>query len=139
MSKIEWGPEIKTDGERPEWLGDDVECMVGWAGESCTGPYPSDCIHGWDRSVVSIRLPADHPYYANPELSGADGSSYYDLQINGVTVSCNDVIDALGMNFNMGEAFKALWRCGRKPGTSKKYDLDKVVRFAQREASRGQN
>lgn len=71
-----------------------------------------------------------------PTVSGSDGSSYYDITINGVTISCNDVIDALDMNFNQGEAFKALWRCGRKPGVPKSYDLDKVVYFAGREAKR---
>lgn len=70
------------------------------------------------------------------DLSGADGSGYYDITINGVTISCNDVIDALDMNFNTGEAFKALWRCGRKPGTPRSYDLDKVVYFATRESKR---
>lgn len=130
MSKIEWGPEIKVDGKQPDWLDDNqgiADSTVDTPIEAGHWPWPV---------MTEFRLPADHPYYAKPELSGADGSSYYDLQINGVTVSCNDVIDALGMSFNMGEAFKALWRCGRKPGTSKKYDLDKVVRFAQREANR---
>ena len=71
-------------------------------------------------------------------LSGSDGSSYYDITVNGVAISCNDVIDALGLNFNRGEAFKALWRCGRKPGVSEKYDLDKAAYFTAREAGRAQ-
>lgn len=68
--------------------------------------------------------------------SGNDGSSYYDILINENIVSCNDVIDALGLNFNRGEAFKALWRAGRKPGTSEKYDIDKAAYFTAREAAR---
>lgn len=70
------------------------------------------------------------------ENSGADGSSYYDISVRGNIISCNDVIDALGLNFNRGEAFKALWRVGRKPGTSEKYDLDKAAYFTEREVLR---
>lgn len=70
------------------------------------------------------------------KVSGADGSPYYDITVNGTVVSCNDVIDALGLNFNRGEAFKALWRCGRKPGVPEAYDLDKAAYFTAREAAR---
>lgn len=70
------------------------------------------------------------------KVSGADGSGYYDIIINGVKISCNDVIDALDMNFNQGEAFKALWRMGRKPGVPKSYDADKVEYYAKREAKK---
>ena len=70
------------------------------------------------------------------ELDGANGATYYDVSINGNIISCNDVIDALGMNFNQGEAFKALWRAGNKPGTSLKYDMDKAAYFTAREAKR---
>ena len=65
--------------------------------------------------------------------SGADGSAYYDLTIKGVTISCNDVIDALGLNFNSGNEFKAIWRDGRKTGVDRRYDLEKRVYFATRE------
>lgn len=134
---MEFGPEIKVDGKRPDWLVDGVKCMVRWADNSSSGPFDSECISGWETSIEAIRLPIDHPYYATqPAVSGADGSSYYDIEINGVTVSCNDVIDALGLNFNMGNILKAAWRLGKKPGVSKEYDLDKIVYFAQREASR---
>lgn len=70
------------------------------------------------------------------KVSGADGSGYYDIVINGTLISCNDVIDALDLNFNQGEAFKALWRMGRKPGVPKSYDADKVEYFAKREAKK---
>lgn len=70
------------------------------------------------------------------ELSGADGA-YYDITLaDGRRVSCNDVIDALGMSFNRGEAFKALWRMGRKPGTPAIYDAEKVGYYGQRELER---
>lgn len=55
------------------------------------------------------------------------------------TAECNDIIEALGMNFAEGNAFKAIWRlAAARKGTSKrgytdgKYDAEKVVFFGQR-------
>ena len=52
---------------------------------------------------------------------------------------CNDIIEALGMNYAEGNAFKALWRrCAARSGKAKKgysdglYDAEKVVFFGQR-------
>ena len=68
---------------------------------------------------------------------GDDGSAYYRLTMpSGAVIECNDVIDALGLTFNQGEAFKALWRMGRKPGTPALYDAEKVAYFGGREVAR---
>ena len=55
------------------------------------------------------------------------------------TAECNDIIEALGMNYAEGNAFKALWRrCAARQGKMKKgytdglYDAEKVVFFGQR-------
>ena len=55
------------------------------------------------------------------------------------TAECNDIIEALGMNYAEGNAFKAIWRrCAARLGKSKKgytdglYDAEKVVFFGQR-------
>lgn len=56
------------------------------------------------------------------------------------TAECNDIIEALGMNYAEGNAFKAIWRscAARNLGKSKlgykdgKYDAEKVVFFGQR-------
>lgn len=75
-----------------------------------------------------------------PEYTGGS-SSYYDLEINGVTVSCNDIIEKLGMNFAEGNVFKACWRScasrnlGKKKAGAKAdglYDAEKVVFFGER-------
>lgn len=48
---------------------------------------------------------------------------------------CEDIIRALGMNFDEGCAFKALWRSAAarqgngKPGTKAVYDAEKVVHY----------
>ena len=55
------------------------------------------------------------------------------------TAECNDIIEALGMNYAEGNAFKAIWRrCAARLGKSKKgytdglYDAEKVVFFGLR-------
>lgn len=55
------------------------------------------------------------------------------------TAECNDIIEALHMNYAEGNAFKAIWRsCAARNGNSKKgytdglYDAEKVVFFGNR-------
>lgn len=51
---------------------------------------------------------------------------------------CEDIIQALGMTFDEGCLFKALWRNANarknngKPGQSAKYDAEKMVHYAGR-------
>ena len=74
--------------------------------------------------------------------------SYYRVHVSRPTsddvqpyrAECNDIIEALGMNYAEGNAFKALWRraAARNLGMAKKgyedglYDAEKVVFFGQR-------
>jgi len=84
---------------------------------------------------------------AQEERPLTGGSSpYYTIQITKpttlstppYTVECNDIIEALGMNFAEGNAFKAIWRLaaqrqGRgKPGNTTLYDAEKVEFFGKR-------
>ena len=55
------------------------------------------------------------------------------------TAECADIIEALGMTFNEGEAFKAIWRlaAGRTLGLKKndpQYDADKAAHYGGRVA-----
>lgn len=51
---------------------------------------------------------------------------------------CEDIIAALGMTFDEGCIFKALWRSANarkangKPGTSAQYDAEKMVHYSNR-------
>jgi len=81
--------------------------------------------------------------------------SYYEVPIehptregrDPYTAECNDIIEALEMNFAEGEAFKALWRraAARKLVSVKKgydeglYDAQKVVFYGQRELLKEQH
>lgn len=79
------------------------------------------------------------------ELSGAS-VSYYKVHISdpvsgmpSYQAHCIDIIEALGMSFAEGEAFKALWRhCAartlkkKKRGIPKTYDAEKIVFYSSR-------
>lgn len=73
--------------------------------------------------------------------------SYYRVRIDrptsggdAYTAECNDIIEALGMNYAEGNAFKAIWRrcAARTLGKAKTgykdglYDAEKVVFFGER-------
>lgn len=73
--------------------------------------------------------------------------SYYQVKItaptsgsDAYTAECNDIIEALGMNYAEGNAFKAIWRrcAARTLGKAKAgykdglYDAEKVVFFGER-------
>jgi hypothetical protein len=73
--------------------------------------------------------------------------SYYRVKItnptsdiDAYTAECNDIIEALGMNYAEGNAFKAIWRrcAARTLGVAKAgykdglYDAEKVVFFGER-------
>ena len=73
--------------------------------------------------------------------------SYYTVEIENpttegrapYTAECNDIIEALGLNFAEGNALKALWRRGAaRKGLAKRgydeglYDAEKVAFFGKR-------
>ena len=71
-------------------------------------------------------------YYRVNVTNPTSGSDAY-------TAECNDIIEALGMNYAEGNAFKAIWRrCAArlgkvKPGyTDGLYDAEKAAFFSQR-------
>ena len=85
------------------------------------------------------------------DLTGGS-SNYYKLHIEHpmgdkepFDVECNEIIEALNMNFAEGNAFKALWRRAAarlgngKPGTSSLYDAEKVEFFGARLVEQSKN
>lgn len=85
---------------------------------------------------------------AKPAGEKSGGSvDYYQVRIENpttkgrdkYTAECNDIIEALGMNYAEGNAFKAIWRsCAertlgkKKAGGNAVYDAEKMVFFSQR-------
>jgi len=62
---------------------------------------------------------------------------YYKIKLkkldNIFDVEAIDVIEALELNFCLGNALKYLWRAGKKQGEAKEKDLKKALFYIQRE------
>lgn len=132
--------------------GDSVSnCELKCSGVDC-GECPVDPAHGrlslGDLRAEKLRRESPIPVaVVEPEYTGGS-SSYYTLEVKNTTsgiaaytAECNDIIEALGMNFAEGNAFKALWRraAQRTLGKVKKgadadglYDAEKVEFFGKR-------
>lgn len=81
-----------------------------------------------------------------PNMNTGLSTNYYKLEISDPAnlkkpyiCECQDIIEALGMTFNEGEDFKALWRRAArrtlgltKEGTSNLYDAEKIKYFGDR-------
>lgn len=68
---MEFGPEIKVDGKRPEWLKDDETLEYRHSMDTMVDPMIAPARYdGWSdrdwKCVTAIRLPANHPHYATP-------------------------------------------------------------------------
>ena len=102
-----------------------------------------------DKIFVTIpKFHMDDEIPTGEELTGLS-SSYYDVTISKwtneehqqdepVTICCNDIIEALDMNYAQGNVFKAQWRIAAfkqgkcKKGNSTLYDAEKSYFFSNR-------
>jgi hypothetical protein len=90
--------------------------------------------------------PAGREVEVNPSGLTGGSSSYYTVRVERPTsggepymAECNDIIEALRMEYDVANAFKAAWRVAAlrqghgKPGQdSARYDGEKIVFFGQR-------
>jgi hypothetical protein len=104
--------------------------------------------HILNETAMRIETGAYGPAAASKTEGEYTGGSvnYYKVRIEHPTTiadpyeaECNDIIEALGMSFAEGNAFKAIWRlCAARKGARKRgydhglYDAEKVVFFGQR-------
>lgn len=101
----------------------------------------------------SCKIHLDGVDVHEPEYTGGS-VSYYTARIDHPTnpsrepyeAECNDIIEALNMNYAEGNAFKAIWRkCAARLGTAKKgytdglYDAEKIVFFGERMVEQERN
>lgn len=113
-----------------------------------TGCYvQEDAPSGRDHYAESLERKSRIP--TQPSGGGAlTGDHYYRVRVEApvapdlgaYVAECADIIEALGMTFNEGECFKALWRLaaarqGKAKGTSAQYDADKVAHYGARVAA----
>lgn len=64
-------------------------------------------------------------------------TDYYQLPDGAKEIQ--DLIEAKGMNFAVGNIFKACYRLGTKEGTDALYDIRKIIWYANRELKRLEN
>jgi len=96
--------------------------------------------------MVSIAAPSPGEEKDSREYTGGS-VSYYTVPVSNPTTAgrpaylaeCNDIIEALDLNYAEGNVLKALWRiAAARKGSSKKgysdgvYDAEKIVFFGKR-------
>ncbi len=112
------------------------------------GSFGDHVLDGYvDQDLNRVTLPGTILPIAKKEEYTGSSVSYYRVNVNDPTsgglpyiAECNDIIEALGMNYAEGNAFKALWRrcAARNLGLSKRgyedglYDAEKVEFFGKR-------
>ena len=69
-----------------------------------------------------------------PVKSDGGSSSYYKIPEGSKDLL--DLIEHKKMQFGRANIFKACYRLGEKDGTTDRYDLNKIIFFAQRELDR---
>lgn len=137
---------MKKKAQKPSELPEEdpfimrVEKMIGALPEEELPP--GDPFRTYD--ISSIATP---PEASDPREHTGGSVSYYVVDVASpttpgrkpYTAECNDIIEALGMSFAEGNAFKAIWRaCAARQGRSKRgyddevYDAEKVVFFGKR-------
>ncbi|QOC57695.1 hypothetical protein pEp_SNUABM04_00041 [Erwinia phage pEp_SNUABM_04] len=131
------GYHVRLKGLEGSWVADNFRVV----------PDPNQTISGGQ---------ASHEVIVKPATYTGGSSDYYQVQITSTTTKgrpayiaeCNDIIEALGMNFAEGNAFKALWRraAQRTLGLTKAgakadglYDAEKVEFFGARLVEQSKN
>jgi hypothetical protein len=151
-------PKIIPEGVRILDVTDDSEaCRVVCMADGCVGIRCDDCalygVEALAEAQADVRSGAKSPdlppiEYETPEVTEehtGGSSSYYGVKVSNPTTlpapydaECNDIIEALGMTFAEGNAFKAIWRTAtarlgkKKVGNNAFYDAEKVVFFGER-------
>lgn len=142
---------IDNNKDRPEHIkcGDQVACGPIKCGEC---PMSTRRRTSTALDLGQVRKLDPRNIEPAPEAEGTytgGSSDYYQVTVRNPTTEgrpeyiaeCNDIIEALGMNFAEGNAFKALWRRAaqrtlglRKAGAKDDglYDAEKVKFFGER-------
>lgn len=127
-------------------VGDVVEKIDGTA--FTNGEYQVTLSNRYERSIVErwwLKEPATHilanalrlykqpAQYSAPKSNGGS-TDYYNIPPGAKDLQ--DLIEHNDMNFSEGNVFKAVYRMGKKTGTDKAYDWNKIIWFAHRELAR---
>ncbi|QOV05472.1 nucleotide kinase [Klebsiella phage P560] len=155
MQQVSTLGEVRAMDDRKEVESEGIakpEVVVSTFCEACSfddDRYPHTCKSKVTQSgTIHTACGTRDDGVKQPEYSGGS-SDYYKVEITntttpfalGYTAECNDIIEALGMNFAEGNAFKAIWRraaqrtLGKRKAGAKDdglYDAEKVEFFGKR-------
>ena len=106
--------------------------IVAYNTEPCANPNiehisDEDTVHNADDEPAAV--------------SGSAGANWYKIDLPDLVdgqSTCQEVIEALDLDFNEGEALKSIWRKARerqghgKPGSTPKYNAEKVAYYGDR-------
>jgi len=117
-------------------------CPCGLYKECATPSVCQSIYYSGTEPPFTIKVPrggSSGNYFKVPEIQTLNtltgGSSGY-YQLPSWAKELQDLIECKNMNFAVANIFKAAYRLGEKTGTSKEYDLEKIIWFAQRELER---
>lgn len=147
-------PVKYVPGQRVAYIGHDTRVLIGRTVEVVEHIYQNEvrvATEDGGRYTVKVTNLALEPQPVKPPLGLPEHTgksvNYYKVQIDHPTTKgnpayiaeCNDIIEALGMNYAQGNAFKALWRQAAalklgllKQGNNALYDAEKVEFFGAR-------
>jgi len=87
-----------------------------------------------DAEELNLSNPSSEDTSELVDTSNGLSASYYVLPIGATQIQ--DLIEHKEMNFSQGNILKAIYRLGSKSNIDAKYDLEKIVYFAERELKR---
>lgn len=110
-ASIVWGPEIRVNGKRPEWLADGDIIQWSWAGDGDVWlgkgtPARRYFQPGEGDAILRIRLPANHPHYRQPTTPELD-PALWDRMVALVRLIDRDWRYAQGEIFDQARAIVA--------------------------------
>lgn len=81
--------------------------------------------------------PVNHPKHYTGVVCTVGDLMYASADRKTAKIECIDVIEALGLNYHLGNTFKYLWRAGKKNDAVE--DLKKARFYLDREIARAEN
>lgn len=134
-----WTGEKRT----ADAVANDYQGRAIW--HSSWGPMPGMTLTPpgeHDLGTVQVVEPSGGGKLAGDHYYRVDVIAPISPEVEPYVAECADIIEALNMTFNEGEAFKALWRLaaarmgkGKPGGKGAQYDADKAAHYGARVAA----
>ncbi len=127
---------IATIEPNPEDTADDPKIWVNLDKYRQSLKSPFAVLEFWPDELKLIGQEEHTPISSQPPnpTTTAIKPDYYQITINGQQIECLDVIDALGLNFNIGNALKYIWRAKSKNGGKEEMQAyQKAITYLQKQ------